>query len=68
MQRTYYVLSRNGESEDWSETTVKAYSPEVAIEAVAKEEGEYVAVLDRYFVRRKVGSVTKLTVLSERGQ
>jgi hypothetical protein len=64
MKRIYYVLSRNGD-DAWHEQQVEAYSPEQAIEEVASTEGEYVAVLDRYFVQRRVGQVTKLAVLRD---
>lgn len=62
MKRTYYVLHKNGD-QAFHAVTVEAYSPEQAIEQVADSEGEWVAVLDRYWVKATVATQTKLAVV-----
>lgn len=62
MRRTYYVLHKNG-NEAFHAVTVEAFSPEQAIEQVADSEGEWVAVLDRYWVTATVATQTKLAVV-----
>lgn len=60
--RTYYVLHKNGDAA-FHATTVEAFSPEQAIEKVADSEGEWIAVLDRYWISATVASQTKLAVV-----
>lgn len=60
--RNYYVLHKNGDGA-FHAVTVEAFSPEQAIEKVADSEGEWVAVLDRYWISATVASQTKLAVV-----
>lgn len=60
--RVYYVLHKNGD-QAFHAVTVEAHSPEQAIEKVADSEGEWVAVLDRYWVTATVATQTKLAVV-----
>lgn len=62
MARVYYVLHKNGDDAFYA-VTVEAFSPEQAIEKVADSEGEWVAVLDRYWVTANVEEQTKLAVV-----
>lgn len=64
MARTYVVLTQNGDGHLKSQR-VEAFSAEHAIEAVAQAPGEYIAVLDRYWVAREVAPVTKLAIVKE---
>lgn len=63
--RTYYVLHKNGDSAFHAVTT-EAHSPEQAIEKVADSEGEWIAILDRYWIKATVATQTKLAVIKTR--
>lgn len=58
----YHVLHKNGDGA-FQATTVEAHSPALAIEQVADSEGEWIAVLERYWVVETVASQTKLAVV-----
>jgi len=58
--REYIVLKRAGEG--WTELATEARDPERAIEAVADEPGQYVAILKRLFVVDDVKPITALRV------
>lgn len=62
MKRTYYVLDKNG-AETFHVVTVEAHTPDQAVELAADEEGEWIAILDRYWVATTVKEQTKLAVV-----
>lgn len=62
MRRTYHVLHKNGDTA-FHAVSVEAFSAENAIEQVADSEGEWVAVLDRYWIKATVATQTKLAVV-----
>lgn len=62
MKRTYYVLHQNGD-EAFHAVTVEAHSPDQAVELVADSEGEWIAILDRCWVKTTVATQTKLAVV-----
>ena len=62
MARAYMVLRQNGNG-SYDAERVEAYTPEHAIEKVAVNEGEYIAVLERYWLKRKVEPMTKFAVV-----